>query len=101
MDQELRELLEAQPEVAVMRRRTGDGTLRAVRRVEEHRWRLSVTWWPKRRRSKRRRLPSWEECADAVAELLPANVIVVIEVPTEPTRIHLYEVRREPDEGEG
>jgi hypothetical protein len=99
MDAELRDLLTASPEVAVMRCRTNDGTLRGIRRYDEDGlWRLSVTWWPKRRRSRRRRLPTWEECADAAAELLPANVVVVIEVPTEPTTLTLRETRRSTDD---
>ena len=68
-------------EVAIMHKRVKDGTLRAVRSCElDHRWHLSVSHWNHSKR-RRPRFPTWAEIADAVYDLLPANVNVVAALP--------------------
>lgn len=85
-DEEVVQLLRATgaTDVAILRRDVYDGELRAIRSCDppDYAWRLSVTHWPRTRRAKRHpRWPYWEELADARAELLPANIDVVLFVP--------------------
>lgn len=107
-DEEVAALLRATgaTDVVILRRQVFDGELRAIRSCDppEFTWRLSVTHWPGTRRSRKHpRMPHWDEVADARAELLPANIEVVLFVPhpdlvgkKEASTFHLYEYRGEP-----
>jgi hypothetical protein len=71
-------------DVAILRRRVYDGELRAVRSCSppDFHWSLKLSFLPRgRRRRKHPRYPSWEELADARAQLLPTNTYMVMLVP--------------------
>lgn len=106
-DEEVAALLRATgaTDVVILRRQVFDGELRAIRSCDppEFAWRLSVTHWPRTRRAKKNpRMPYWAELADARAELLPANIEVVLFVPhpdqpgIQASTFHLYEHRGPP-----